>query len=47
MYDARMHGCPQEQIARGLEMKEPDEVSTMLSLKALGWGSKRIAAELG
>jgi transposase len=28
-------------------MKEPDEVSAMLSLKALGWGSKRIAAELG
>ena len=47
MDDAWMHRCPQEQIARGLEMKEPDEVSAMLSLKALGWGSKRIAAELG
>ena len=28
-------------------MKTPDEVSAMLRLKALGWGSKRIAAELG
>jgi hypothetical protein len=28
-------------------MKAPDEVSAMLRLKALGWGSKRIAAEFG
>ena len=28
-------------------MKAPDEVSAMLRLKALGWGSKRIATELG
>jgi transposase len=28
-------------------MKAPDEVSAMLRLKALGWGSRRIAAELG
>lgn len=28
-------------------MKDPDEVSAMLRLKALGWGSRRIAAELG
>jgi len=28
-------------------MKEPDEVSAMLRLKALGWGSRRIASELG
>ena len=28
-------------------MKAPDEVSAMMRLKALGWGSKRIAAELG
>jgi hypothetical protein len=28
-------------------MKEPDDVSAMLKLKALGWGSRRIAAELG
>jgi transposase len=29
------------------EMLEPDEVSAMLKLKALGWGARRIAAELG
>jgi hypothetical protein len=28
-------------------MKAPDEILAMLRLKALGWGSKRIAAELG
>ena len=28
-------------------MKAPDEVSAVLRLKALGWGSKRIATELG
>lgn len=28
-------------------MKAPDEVSAMQRLKGLGWGSKRIAAELG
>jgi hypothetical protein len=28
-------------------MKASDEVSAMLRLKALGWGSKRIAVELG
>src|SRR3954467_2568066 len=28
-------------------MKAPEEVAAMLRLKALGWGSKRIAAELG
>lgn len=28
-------------------MKEPDDVSAMLRLKSLGWGSRRIAAELG
>lgn len=29
------------------EMKTPDDVSAMVRLKGLGWGSKRIAAELG
>ena len=29
------------------EMLEPDEVSTALRLKALGWGARRIAVELG
>ena len=28
-------------------MKAPEDASAMLRLKALGWGSKRIAAELG
>ena len=28
-------------------MRTPDEVSAMLALKARGWGSKRIAVELG
>lgn len=28
-------------------MRTPDEVSAMLALKACGWGTKRIAAELG
>ncbi|WP_221939228.1 helix-turn-helix domain-containing protein [Mycobacterium sp. KBS0706] len=28
-------------------MRTPDDVSAMLALKALGWGAKRIAAELG
>ena len=32
---------------RRVEMKEPDDVSAMLRLKALGWGARRIAAELG
>ncbi len=29
------------------EMKAPDDVSAMIKLKHLGWGAKRIAAELG
>jgi transposase len=32
---------------RRAEMKTPDDVSAMVRLKALGWGTKRIAAELG
>jgi transposase len=30
-----------------IEMLRPDEVSGMLALKSCGWGTKRIAAELG
>jgi transposase len=33
--------------AGGAEMRAPDEVETMFRLKALSWGAKRIAAELG
>ena len=29
------------------EMKEPDDVSAMVRLRALGWGARRIAGELG
>jgi len=32
---------------RGDGMREPDEVSAMIRLKSLGWGVRRIAAELG
>jgi len=32
---------------RGDEMRTPDEVAAMLRLKALGWGERRIAAEIG
>ena len=37
---------PQDEQRRDV-MKAPDEVSAMLRLRGLGWGSKRIAAELG
>lgn len=34
--------------ARGVEeMKEPEEVGVVMRLHALGWGSRRIARELG
>ena len=29
------------------EMRTPDEVAAMLRLHGLGWGTRRIAAELG
>ena len=32
---------------RGDEMLQAEEVAAMLRLQALGWGAKRIAAELG
>ncbi len=38
---------PRTEGLRRDEMKEPDEVSAMLRLKLLGWGARRIAAELG
>ena len=38
---------PQRDDLRRDAMKAPDDVSAMVRLKALGWGSKRIAAELG
>src|SRR3954466_12042191 len=38
---------PPAEALRGDEMRTPDEVAAMLRLKALGWGIKRIARELG
>lgn len=37
----------QAEVLWGDEMRTPDEVAAMLRLKALGWGIKRIARELG
>ncbi len=34
-------------MAGRIEMRTPDEVSAMLALKSCGWGTKRIAVELG
>lgn len=47
MADERRQEDPQVEGLRGTEMRTPEDVSAMLALKALGWGSKRIAAELG
>ncbi len=38
---------PRGDVLRRDEMRTPDEVAAMLRLKALGWGIKRIARELG
>lgn len=35
------------ELPRREVMQTPDEVAAMLRLKALGWGVKRIAKELG
>src|SRR4051794_17863230 len=42
-----VQGSLQANDLRRDEMRTPDEVAVMLRLKALGWGAKRIAAELG
>jgi transposase len=47
MMDIATERLPRTEGLRRDEMKEPDEVSAMLRLKALGWGSRRIASELG
>src|SRR5215210_5266095 len=41
------HVVSRAEVPRGDEMRTPDEVAAMLRLKALGWGIKRIARELG
>jgi transposase len=38
---------PLAESQRGDEMRTPDEVAAMARLRALGWGTKRIARELG
>src|ERR687898_185937 len=40
-------GTPQIEDLRREEMLAPDEVAAMVGLRGLGWGAKRIAAELG
>ncbi len=47
MTDAMRGTLPQAKGLWRVEMKEPDDVSAMLRLKALGWGARRIVAELG
>ena len=39
--------CVTQRWSRRPLMKEPDDVAAMLRLHELGWGSRRIAAELG
>ena len=47
MTEAVSQGSSRGRVSRRIEMRTPEEVSAMLALKARGWGSKRIAAELG
>jgi len=39
--------APQVDGLRREDVRTPDEVSAMLRLHALGWGTRRIAAEFG
>jgi transposase len=41
------HAAPVEQNARGQQMRTSEDVAAMLRLSRMGWGSKRIARELG
>jgi transposase len=45
--EGRMQPHSREELPRREVMQTPDEVAAMLRLKALGWGIKRIARELG
>jgi transposase len=47
MNEDRITECPSWSDPRGQVMKTPDDVAEMLRLKALGWGIKRIARQLG
>src|ERR687883_1368465 len=45
--DDRVSVAPPVDDGRRQGMRAPDEVAAMLRLHALGWGTRRIAAELG
>src|SRR5881227_2162332 len=45
--DDRVSVAPPVDDGRRQGMRLPDEVAAMLRLRALGWGTKRIAATLG
>ena len=47
MNEAKNAGLPPTGMSGRFDMRAPDEVSAMLALKSCGWGTKRIAAELG
>ncbi len=47
MSELKSEHAPQIEDLRRVEMRTPDEVQAMVRLRALGWGAKRIAAELG
>jgi transposase len=42
-----LQDCLRTGVPRRIEMRTPEEVSAMLALQARGWGTKRIARELG
>src|SRR5689334_25218547 len=45
--EGRMQPHLRDELPRREVMQTPEEVAAMLRLKALGWGVKRIARELG
>jgi transposase len=47
MSELKSEHAPQIKDLRREKMRTPDEVQAMVRLRALGWGAKRIAAELG
>ena len=42
-----VQAVPRGELPRSEVMQTPEEVTAMLRLKALGWGVRRIAGELG
>ena len=47
MEEQEVQSSPRSGLPRRDEMKTPDVVSSMVRLKGLGWGAKRIARTLG